>query len=118
MGAGMLVMFRWELDSTGSVTDARTVALTTMVIYQVFQAGNSRSETESVFRRSPLSNPFLLVATVAAVGVHILALHLPFTQYVLRVEPIGLDAWIRVVVMATTIIVAMELHKRLRRPRR
>ena len=118
MGAGMLVMFRWELDSTGSVTDARTVALTTMVIYQVFQAGNSRSETESVFRRSPLSNPFLLVATVAAVGVHTLALHLPFTQYVLRVEPIGLDAWIRVVVMATTIIVAMELHKRLRRPRR
>ncbi|TFH20705.1 MAG: HAD family hydrolase [Acidimicrobiales bacterium] len=117
MGAGMLVMFRWELDSTGSVTDARTVALTTMVIYQVFQAGNSRSETESVFRRSPLSNPFLLSATVAAVGVHILALHLPFMQYVLRVEPIGLGAWIRIVVMATTIIIAMELHKLLR-PRR
>jgi len=118
MGAGMLAMFRWELDSTGSLTDARTVALTTMVIYQVFQAGNSRSETESVLRRSPLSNPFLLAATIAAVGVHVLALHLPFTQYVLRVEPIGLGAWIRIVVMATTIILAMELHKLLRPPRR
>ena len=34
----------------------------------------------------------------------------------LRVEPIGPGAWIRIVVMATTIIVAMELHKRLRTP--
>ena len=44
MGAGMLVMFRWELDSTGSLVRAQTVALTTMVVYQVFQAGNARSE--------------------------------------------------------------------------
>ena len=53
----MLAMFRWELDSTGSLVRAQTVALTTMVVYQVFQAGNARSERESVLRRSPWSNP-------------------------------------------------------------
>lgn len=114
MGTGMLIMFRWELDATGSLAQARTVALTTMVIYQVFQAGNCRSETDSVLFRNPLSNPFLFFATVAAVGVHVAALHLPFMQYVLRVEPIGPGAWIRIVLMATSILVAMELHKILR----
>ena len=114
MGAGMLVMFRWELDATGSLVQAQTVALTTMVVFQVFQAGNSRSETESVLRRSPLSNKVLFIATVAALGIHVAALYLPFTQYVLRVEPISLGAWLRIIVIATSILVAMELHKAFR----
>ncbi len=115
MGAGMLALFRWELNASGSLIRAQTVALTTMVVYQVFQAGNSRSETESVFRRSPFSNRFLLIATATALGIHIAALYLPPTQYVLRVEPIGIDAWIRIVAVATTILFAMELHKIFRR---
>jgi Ca2+-transporting ATPase len=115
MGAGMLAMFRWELDSSDSLVTAQTVALTTMVVFQVFQAGNSRSETESVFRRNPFSNRLLFIATIAALGIHVAALYLPPTQYVLRVEPISLDTWARIVVVATSIIVVMELHKVLRR---
>ena len=115
MGAGMLIMFRWELDSTGSLVKAQTVALTTMVVFQVFQAGNSRSETESVLRRSPFSNKLLFVATIAALGIHVAALYLPATQYVLRVEPIDLASWFRIVVIATSILVAMELDKAFRR---
>jgi Ca2+-transporting ATPase len=86
-----------------------------MVVFQVFQAGNSRSETESVFRRNPFSNRLLFIATIAALGIHVAALYLPPTQYVLRVEPISLDTWARIVVVATSIIVVMELHKVLRR---
>ena len=115
MGAGMLVMFRWELDSTDSLVRAQTVALTTMVVFQVFQAGNSRSETESVFRRSPFSNKLLFLATIAAIGIHVAALYLPPMQYVLRVEPIEIGTWLRIVVVAASIIVAMEVHKALRR---
>jgi Ca2+-transporting ATPase len=114
MGAGMLTMFRWELDDSGSLVQAQSVALTTMVVFQVFQAGNARSEAESVLRRNPFSNKFLFIATAAALGLHIAALHLPPTQYVLRVEPIGLDAWVRLVAIAASIIIAMELHKALR----
>ncbi|MCO8129360.1 HAD-IC family P-type ATPase [Acidimicrobiia bacterium EGI L10123] len=117
MGAGMLLMFRWELDASGSVARAQTVALTTMVVYQVLQAGNARSETESVFHRNPFSNRFLFVATAAALSLHVAALYLPPTQYVLRVEPIGLDAWGRILVVTVSILVAMEAHKALRHRR-
>ncbi|QGG95420.1 cation-translocating P-type ATPase [Actinomarinicola tropica] len=118
MATGMLVMFRWALDGSGSLEQAQTVALTTMVVFQALQVGNARWETESVFVRSPISNPFLFVATALALALHVAALHLGPTQFVLGVEPIGLDAWVRIVAVASTVVVAMELHKLLRRPRR
>jgi magnesium-transporting ATPase (P-type) len=117
MAIGTLYLFQWELGRTDSLAQAQTVALTTMVIFQVFHVGNSRSEHESVFRRSPFSNPFLFIATIAAVTIHVAALYLAPTQFVLRVEPIDLNAWMRIVMVAATIIVAMELHKLLRRER-
>jgi magnesium-transporting ATPase (P-type) len=116
MAAGTLMMFRWELDRTDSLPRAQTVALTTMVVFMAFHAGNSRSEHRSLTRVNPLSNPFLFVATIAALGVHVAALHLPPTQYVLRVEPFELDVWWRIVATASTILAAVELHKLVRRP--
>lgn len=115
MAAGTLSLFWWELGQTGSVDSARTVALTTMVIFMAFHVGNARSERRSVFGMNPLSNPFLAVAVVAALAMHVAALYLPFTQFILRVEPIGPDAWVRIVLVASTIVLAMELHKLLRR---
>ncbi len=115
MAAGTLLLFRWELDRSGSLATAQTVALTTMVVFQMFHVGNSRSERRSLFRMSPWSNPILIVATIAALAVHTAALYLPPTQYVLRVEPIGLTQWIRIGAVASTILIAIELHKRVRR---
>lgn len=115
MAAGTLFLFRWELDQTGSLERAQTVALTTLVVFMMFHVGNSRSEYESAFQKSPMSNPFLFVATAAAFLVHFAALYLPPTQFVLRVEPIDRDAWSRIVLVASSILVAVEMHKFLRR---
>ncbi len=118
MGIGTLVVFNWELDRTDSLAAAQTAALTTMVLFQVFHVGNSRSTHLSVFQKSPRSNPFLLVATVASVGVHVAALYLPPTQYILRVEPVDLKVWVLMTAVAASVIVVVELHKLLRRERR
>jgi Ca2+-transporting ATPase len=112
MGVGTLVMFRWELSQGGSLERARTVALTTMVIFQMFHVGNSRSEHESIFTRSPFSNGYLFLATAGAFAIHVVALYVPGTQFVLRVEPIGdLETWVRMTLMGALILVAVELHK-------
>ncbi|MGH2687353.1 MAG: cation transporting ATPase C-terminal domain-containing protein, partial [Actinomycetota bacterium] len=115
MAAGTLILFRWELDRTDSLERAQTVALTTMVVYMAFHVGNVRSETISLFRLSPVSNPFLFVATLGALAIHVASLYLPPTQYVLRVGPIELAAWVRIVAVAASILVAVELHKLIRR---
>jgi Ca2+-transporting ATPase len=115
MAAGTLALFRWELDQTGSLTSAQTVALTTMVLFQMFHVGNCRSDYVSAFKRSPFSNPFLFIATASALLIHVGALYFAPTQLVLRVEPIGIEAWARIVVVASTIILAIEIHKLVRR---
>ncbi len=115
MSAGTLALFRWELDHGASSGLAQTTALTTMVLFQVVHIGNSRAERQSLFRLSPFSNPFLFVSTVAALAVHVAALYFPPTQSLLGFEPLPLAGWLRIVPIAATIVVAIELHKRWRR---
>jgi len=117
MAIGTVLLFVYETDRGASLEEARTVALTTMVLFQVFHVGNSRSEHQSAFAKSPFSNPYLLLGTSIAVLVHLAALHWGPMQYILRVEPLGLDAWLRMVAVASTVIIAVELHKLLRGPR-
>ena len=122
MALGTLVLFRWQLDRPGVDSDvalvlAQTTALTVMVVFGALHVGNSRSETRSLFRMSPTSNPFLLGATGLALVIHVGALYLPPTQFVLRVEPLDLATWVRIVAMSITIVIAMEIDKAVRRRR-
>jgi magnesium-transporting ATPase (P-type) len=116
MAVGTLFMFWWELEQGSSLIQAQTVALTTMVIFQMFHVGNARSDYRSAFTVNPLANPFLLIATGAAFAIHVLALHVAPTQFVLRVEPISLETWTRIITVALSVIVAVEIHKLIRRP--
>jgi Ca2+-transporting ATPase len=104
----------YALDRT--VEHARTMALTTMVMFQAIHVSNARSEHLSVFRKSPFSNPFLFVGTIAALLIHAGSLYLDPTQRLLEVQPLSLTEWLRIAVAAVSIILVMELHKLLRSP--
>ena len=78
--------------------------------------GNARSDHRSVFRLWPLANRFLFGATAVALGIHVVALYLPPTQALLGMEPLGLVAWFRIVLVATINLIAVEAHKRVRYP--
>ena len=114
MTAATLSLFWWEREHGSSLEAARSVALTTMILFQFFQVANARSASRSFLQINPLSNPILLSASLGALLIHVLALYLPPMQYVLRIEPIDLDAWLRSLACAATILVAVELHKYVR----
>lgn len=116
MAVATIALFWYELETTGSLTRAQTVALTTMVLFQNFHVGNSRSEFRSVFFLNPLRNKLLVAAVVAALAIHIAALYVPATQFILRVEPIEWEAWLRSIMVALSVVVTVELHKWLRYP--
>jgi cation-transporting P-type ATPase F len=116
IAAGTLYMFDWALGQPGtSLEEARAVALTTLVVFQALHLGSSRSERRSVFRVPVLSNRFLVGAQLGALAVHVLALYLPPTQFVLRVEPISGSAWIRLALVSLSVLVAVEIDKAVRR---
>jgi magnesium-transporting ATPase (P-type) len=116
MAAGTLTIFLLELDRGTSLEQARTIAVTQLVVFMGLHVGNSRSEYLSVLQKSPFSNRFLFVGTALALSVHIAALHLPVTQFALGFEPIDLSAWAVIVATALSVIVTVEIHKRVRRP--
>ncbi|MFW6127533.1 MAG: cation transporting ATPase C-terminal domain-containing protein, partial [Thermodesulfobacteriota bacterium] len=98
-----------------SLEKARTIAVTTMVFFQFFQAWNSRSEMQSLFTMNPLGNPFLFFGTIAAFLAHLAAIYVPAMQWIFRMEPIGTTEWLRIGLMSLTVIIAMEVDKWLRR---
>ncbi len=115
MGAATLALFLWQLDRAGAtLAQAQTVALTTMVLFQVLHVFNARSERRSAFATSPLTNRFLLGGSLAVLVLHVAALYLPFTQYVLRFEPPTPAQWLLMVATSLTVVAVVEAHKRLR----
>lgn len=115
MTVGTLALFRWELSRTGSEGRAQAAALTVLVLFQMFQALSARSPTRSVFRMHPFSNLLLLLAIAVSIVVHLVALNLSVTQNLLRIEPLEPAVWLRIVLIASTVLIAAEVHKRFRR---
>ena len=112
---GVIGNYLLALHSGDSIEQARTVAVTTMVFFQLFQAWNSRSETESVFRMSPMGNPFLLFGMIASIFAHLAVIYVPALQWVFRTVPLTTQEWGEVLLISATIVLAVEIDKRIRR---
>ena len=115
ISAGVIFNFVSALDDGVSLERARTIAVTTMVLFQFFQAWNSRSELRSVFTLSPLSNPFLFYSMVAAMLAQIAVVYVPALQWVFRTESLNGADWVQIVLIALTVVVAVEVDKAIRR---
>jgi len=102
----------WYMIGTGWSHDAaRNALLLLLVLFENVHIGNCRSETQSAFRLSPLRSPFLLMGAICALLVHVIGMHVPFLQSVLRTEPVSLRTWAVMIALAMTVLVAIELQK-------
>jgi Ca2+-transporting ATPase len=115
LAGGTIFMFISSLNSGVTLENARTVALTTMVFFQFYQAFNCRSETRSIFRMSPLSNPFLFFSMIAAFFAQLAVIYVPALQWVFRTVPLTADEWIKIGLVTVTIVIAVETDKWVRR---
>jgi Ca2+-transporting ATPase len=115
ISAGVVYEFIHALNQGLSVEKARTIAVTTMVFFQFFQAWNSRSEMQSIFTMEPLGNPFLFFGTIAAFLAQLAAIYLPAMQWIFRMEPIMASEWLRIGIMSLTVVIVVEIDKWLRR---
>jgi magnesium-transporting ATPase (P-type) len=111
MAALGLAAFVGLLEAGVPVEQARNELLLLMVLMQNVDAFNARSETRSVFRVPLRNNPLLVAGVVAALLVHLAAMHLPFMQRVLDVGPLAATDWFVLPATALTLLGAMELQK-------
>jgi len=114
LAAGTLFLFISSLKAGVPLERARTIALTTMVFFQFYQAFNCRSETRSVLRMSPISNPLLLISMIAAFLAQLSVIYVPAFQWVFRTVPITVIEWVKILVVSTTILLIVEMDKWIR----
>jgi magnesium-transporting ATPase (P-type) len=115
MGVLAFAAFWTGLRLEWSVDRVRNGVLLMMVLFENVQAGNSRSETVPVLRLSPLRNPLLLFGTLAALGLHLAAMHLPGFAAVLHVAPAGAPEWAAAIGGALVLAGVVDAEKVVRR---
>lgn len=111
MAMASLYVFREALDHGGSVVSARNDVLLLLVLCETVQAGNSRSEHGSALTLSPLRNPLLLAGTLAAVAIHVTAMHLPALQEALHLEALSVRRWSTCAALALGLFALAEAQK-------
>jgi magnesium-transporting ATPase (P-type) len=104
------------LIKTGaSAQYASNYVLMLMVLFQSMHAFNCRSEYISVFKIPIKKNYFLIFGVLIAQSIHIAATYNPFMQRTLQLEPIKLDDWIMLLILASSVLWAMEIFKAMQR---
>lgn len=111
ISAGVIFNFMNALNQGLSIEKARTIAVTTMVFFQFFQAWNSRSELQSIFKISLTSNPFLFYSMISALFAQLSVIYAPPLQWLFRTEPINMNEWLQILLVSTTVIIIVELDK-------
>lgn len=109
MMLGSLYLFAGNIDA--DLTRAWTISLTTLAVFQWFNAWNCRSEDKSIFQMNPLSNKFLIAATAVVVGLQILAVYNSLFQKLLHTAPLSLADWLVIIPVALSIVVVEEARK-------
>ncbi|PWF81619.1 haloacid dehalogenase [Kocuria rosea] len=102
------------VPGTGSLEEARTAGFTTLVLAQLFNALNSRSERSSAFHRM-FVNPWLWGALGLAAVLQVLVVHVPVLQTAFGTAALDARQWAVAVGAASLVLWAEELRKLLAR---
>jgi len=109
---GTFGLFLWEMNRGVSIEHARTVAVNTLVMFEIFYLFNSRYITASVFNWAGLtSNRYVLIA----IGI-LLIFQLGFTylepmQSLFGTTTIGIEIWLRILLVSSSVLFLVELEK-------
>ncbi len=105
-------LFSWLYTELGySEGAARNLILLFLVSFNNFHTLNCRSETRSVFAVPVRTNMLLIFSVISAQFLHIGAMHLPLSQYVLDLAPVTISEWAGVIALAATILILGEAYK-------
>ena len=114
MAAGTLGVLTFGIE-TGSEHHALTLAFTTFVLFQVFNALCARSETASVFGRDTLRNAKLWAALGLVVALQAAAVHVDAVHGVFGTTDFTLWDWALATTVASTVLWFDEARKAIAR---
>ena len=102
------------VDGSGDVDKARTMAFTTLVLAQLFNCFNARSDRTSAFQHL-FTNRLLWGAIALSAALQVAVVQLPFLNDAFDTTPLSIDDWLICVGLASVVLWADEAKKLLER---
>jgi len=109
-----LAVLIWALESGFSLEKLQTLIFTLLVLSEMFNAFNWRSDRYSVFALGLFTNKPLIYAIGLTLILQLLVIYTPILQTAFRTVPLSLADWGVILPLASTTLIAMELLKFLR----
>lgn len=119
MAAGTLLVLDASLPGglipgSGTMAYGRTMAFTTLVLFQMFNVFNARSDIHSAFHQL-FHNVWLFGAVALSIVLQFAVIYVPFLQSTFGTVPLQASDWLRCVLVASSVLWLREGSKLVRR---
>jgi magnesium-transporting ATPase (P-type) len=123
VGAVLMFLYEYEMVRPHEAPDlalrkAQTMAVTTVVLFQMFYLFQCRSLRTSVFQLDWLANPSIYVATAVTAAMQLAFVYSPIMNRLFHSAPLGGSDWLLSALVAASVlpVVAAEKTRFSRRP--
>lgn len=111
MTVAVLGVFIFELNHSGDLTKARTLAFGTLIFSELLRAYTSRSETHSVFKIGFFSNKYMVGGTLVSFLLLLVVLYIPYLRTVFNTTYLTFYDWDVLVGFGLIPFIAAEVSK-------
>ncbi len=105
------------VDRPGTLSYAQTMAFTTLMLFQIFNVLNARSDEQSAFV-GLFANGWLWTAIAGSVALQVMVVHLPFLQRAFGTTALSAGDWALAFAVASSVLWLREASKAIARTRR
>ncbi len=109
---GTLALYLWELYlGGGDVNKARTLAFSTIIVFELFHAFNARSLHSSVFKYRILNNSYFYLSLLLSIILTMVSIYTPWGNALLGTVPLAGMEWLIIILVASTVLISSEIIK-------
>lgn len=109
---GTFGMFIWQRENGVGIEQARTIAVNTLVMFEIFYLFSARHLTSPSLTREGLAgNRYALMASGILILMQLAFTYAPPMQTLFATAPLTAMTWLQIVAVATSVLVLVELEK-------
>jgi len=108
---GIIPVYTWAVNSGATIQKAQTIAFTMLVMFEMFNAFNCRSEKHSITKLGLFTNAWLLLAVASSIVMQLAVIYVPFLQPLFNTAPLTLAEWVIIIAVSASVILVVEAGK-------
>jgi Ca2+-transporting ATPase len=104
-------LFELSLEEGSTIEEARTIAINTIVMIEIFYLFNCRSLNKSVLRMGFFSNKWMFLGVTFMILLQIIFTYTHTMNEIFQSKPIGIESWLKIIVVSIITFLIIEIKK-------